>query len=103
MADVFVTETAERDLEAAIRYVMEILSNPKAASRLMDEYEQLLGKLERMPEAFPYVRDSFAAACGYRWGAFGNYMAFFTFDEALDRVVVERVLYKRRDWANLIV
>lgn len=39
---------------------------------------------------------------GYRKLIIKNYIAFFTVDEQARVVDVERILYARRDWLNII-
>jgi len=55
-----------------------------------------------MPDSHPLVRDDRLASMGYRRLEVKNYTVFFTINEKEKTVDVERVLYARRDWANLL-
>ncbi len=96
------TDAALRDLDEAVAYVADVLSNPSAASGLLDRYEEAIGLLETMPLSRPLARDQHLACVGYRWVAVGGHLALFTVDEEARKVTVERVLHASRNWAGLL-
>ena len=69
---------------------------------MMDTIEEALTKLADMPDSYPLVRDDRLASMGYRRLEVKNYTAFFTINDKERVVDVERILYARRDWANLL-
>ena len=97
-----VSNPAEEDLRDILRYISTQLSAPITALNMVDTIESALTKLENMPESYPLVRDDRLASMGYRRLEVKNYKAFFTINEKEKIVDVERILYARRDWANLI-
>jgi len=97
-----VSNPAEEDLRDILRYISTQLSAPITALNMVDTIESALTKLENMPESYPLVRDDRLASMGYRRLEVKNYTAFFTINEKEKIVDVERILYARRDWANLI-
>ncbi|WP_236860373.1 type II toxin-antitoxin system RelE/ParE family toxin [Candidatus Formimonas warabiya] len=50
----------------------------------------------------PLVTDDRLAMMGYRKLLVKNYIVFFTIDEELKVVDVERILYTRRDWHHIL-
>ena len=98
---VVVTEAAERDLTCIVDYVSNHLSNPSAATSILDELKRLVEDLERLPGAHAVVRDELLALAGYRWSAVGPYMAFFTVDEDSGTVNIERVLHSTMNWREI--
>jgi len=70
--------------------------------KMLDTIEEALAKLAVMPDSYPLVRDDRLASMGYRRLEVKNYTAFFTINEKDKTVDVERILYARRDWANLL-
>lgn len=99
---VFESVHASRDLDMTIAYLVDTLKNPQAAKRVIDEYEKLLGNLEKTPEAYPLVRDDLLAFAGYRWAAVSSYMVFFTVNEDIKRVDIHRITHESRNWVKLI-
>ena len=97
-----VSQPAEEDLRDIVRYISSQLSAPITAVKMMETIEEALSKLSNMPHSYPIVRDDRLASIGYRRVDVKNYTAFFTIDEKKKVVNIERVLYARRDWANLL-
>ena len=99
---VYVSEPAEEDLRDIVRYISSQLSAPMTALKMMETIDVALSKLADMPQAYPLVRDDRLASMGYRRINVKNYAAFFTINETAKVVDVERILYARRDWAQII-
>lgn len=99
---VSVTQKASDDLSATVWYITLSLSNASAARQLLDSFDELVDKLESFAPTYPFVRDDVATSAGYRWAEFGNYMVFFRVDEQLGVVCIDRISYKKRNWAALI-
>ena len=97
-----VSEPAEEDLCDIVRYISSQLVAPITAMQMMETIESALSKLSNMPKGYPVVRDERLASMGYRRLDIKNYVAFFTINEKKKVVDVERILYARRDWANLL-
>ena len=97
-----VTAAAERDLTEAVLYIHDVLKNPQAALRLLDEFEGCVDGLSEQPALRPLVRDERLARRGYRWAPVGGYMVFYTLCEADHRVYVERILFVRSDWRAVL-
>ena len=97
-----VSNPAEEDIRDIIRYISSQLSAPITAMKMLDTIEEALAKLAVMPDCYPLVRDDRLASMGYRRLEVKNYTAFFTINEKDKTVDVERILYARRDWANLL-
>jgi plasmid stabilization system protein ParE len=97
-----VSEPAAEDLRDIVRYISAQLNAPITAVNMMEIIEAALTALESMPHRHPVLRDDRLASMGYRRIDIKNYTAFFTIDEKGKVVDVERILYARRDWANLL-
>ena len=97
-----VSSPAEEDIRDIIRYISSQLSAPMTAMNMVDTIEEALTKLADMPESYPLVRDDRLASMRYRRLEIKNYTAFFTINEKEKTVDIERILYSRRDWANLL-
>ncbi|WKY49080.1 type II toxin-antitoxin system RelE/ParE family toxin [Eubacteriaceae bacterium ES3] len=97
-----ISKPAENDLRDIILYISSQLSAPMTATKMMDTIEEALLSLAEMPEKYPLVRDESLSSMGYRKLLIKNYIAFYTIDELLKVVNVERILYARRDWLRLL-
>lgn len=108
---------AAHDLDAIIAYHVDTLKSPRAAKRVLDEYEQLIDTLEQTPWAFPLVRDELMSFAGYRWASVSSYMVFFTVAENDDKknqgeqnavsecegvVSIHRIAHESRNWTRLL-
>jgi len=100
--NVDVSELAENDLRDIIHYISTQLSAPMSAENMLDEIERSISTLDEFPYRHPKVMDELLATRGYRILAVKNYIAFYTIDEQSKTVNVERILYARRDWAQLL-
>ena len=99
---VHITTAAERDLNRAADYIEFSLKNPTAADNLVDEAEEALSGLSRMPERFALVDDKLLAAWGVRFVSVKNYLAFYTVSQASNTVYILRFLYGKSDWASIL-
>ena len=100
--NVSVADHAKADLRETTQYISSQLSAPAAALRLADAFDEAFVELEDMPEKYPLVPDDRLAALGYRKRRIKNYLMFFTISEESHAVYVERILYARRDWKNIL-
>jgi len=96
------SESAEDDLRDIIRYISSQLAAPITAIEMIETLEKALSKLSDMPHGYPLLRDERLASMGYRCVNVKNYTVFFTINAKEKAVDVERILYTRRDWANLL-
>lgn len=97
-----VLQPAKHDMRDIYLYIANELHVPIAAADLLDEIENALGRLAFSPHGNPRVRHERLAHQGYRMLIIRNYIAFFTINEQAKVVEVERILYGRRDWANIL-
>lgn len=94
--------SATRDLDVAVAYLADTLKSPSAAKRLLDEYEDLVSALKKMPFVHPLVRDDLLAFCGYRWAKASSYLVFFTVNENAATVDIHRIAHESRNWMQLL-
>ena len=100
--NVVVAWRAKSDMSEISAYITDELYNTEAALKLLDEiYDQLIS-LKQMPKRFALVSDERLALLGIRSIPVRNYLIFYTADDTAKTVNVVRVLYFRRDWANLL-
>ena len=100
--NVNLTEPAENDLRDIVRYISSQLNAPITALNMMQTIKEALSKLETTALAHPFVRDDRLAHLGYRSLVIRNYIAFYVVNEKKKSLDVDRILYGRRDWRNIL-
>ena len=55
-----------------------------------------------MPLRYPLVADKVLAGQGIRFFPVNNYLVFYAVRKNKKTVVIERVIYKRRDWLAIL-
>ena len=99
---VYISSSAEKDLADIGRYIFYELSAPVAAFSMIEAAQKAIEGLSEMPHRYALVLDERLAAMGYRKIIVKNYIVFFSVDEKEKAVNVERILFGRRDWQNLL-
>jgi len=102
MYNIDVSINAERDIMEAINYIDEELQDRTAAENLLDEVEKAIYSLTDMPKRYPLANDDILAGWGIRVFPINNYLVFYIVREQTKTVVIERFLYKRRDWSSIL-
>ena len=97
-----ITDLAEEDILATVKYISNALKNPIAANNLLDEIEKHEKKLEEMPNIYPFVNDEYLSQKGIKYVIIKNYLMFFTIDENNKIVNVIRFLYGRMNWQTIL-
>lgn len=97
-----ISEPAENDLRDIVRYIAAQLSAPLTALKMMDLIEESIMGLAIMPQKCSPVIDERLALMGYRKLPVKNYVVLFTIDEKAKVVDIERILYARRDWRQIL-
>lgn len=100
--DLFVTEAAHEDLEEALAYIAGDLSNPRAATNLLDEVEAVYGQIKDFPMLYECCHDLRLRNLGYRKVVIGNFVLVYHPAEEEKRVYILRFFYGGRDYEKLI-
>ena len=100
---VLIAEPAERDLDQALNYIVNVLAAPSAAASLLDEFERLLVLLADNPSLFGVDFDvSEALATRVRHCMAKGYEIYYQVDEANHRVLTLAFLHGSRDAARIM-
>jgi len=97
-----ITDIAEEDILATVKYISNELKNPVAANNLLDDIEKHEKVLEKTPAIYPFVHDEHLAGKGLKYVIIKNFLLFYTIDKKSKIVNVIRFLYGRRDWKNIL-
>ena len=97
-----ITDIAEEEILATVKYIAKELKAPVAANNLLDEIEKHEDNLSKTPNMYPNVPDEYLASKGLKLVIIKNYLMFFTIEEENKTVNVLRFMYGRRDWKNIL-
>lgn len=93
-------ESAERDRDRIVLYLLDEFGSPQAAGHFMDELDAVIANLEAVAESFPLAREARVARMGYRKALFMNYIALFKVEG--DEANVARIFHQSQDYAKLV-
>ncbi|QUH26182.1 type II toxin-antitoxin system RelE/ParE family toxin [Serpentinicella alkaliphila] len=97
-----ITEPAEADLHQIAKYIAIELLEPKLAMKVLNTIEKAVLSLEEMPFRHPVVNDNRLCQLGIRQVIVDNYIIFYVINEKKKLVTIIRILYRKRDWLNLL-
>jgi len=91
---------ALQDLDEIWDYITKDLFNPEAAENVVNAILDAVDVLEDFPESGAPLEPHIDLDTPYRFVTAGNYIAFYRFED--NAIYVDRVLYKKRNYANLL-
>ena len=97
-----ITKPAENDLHEIARYISSELLEPESAVEVINKIANAIFKLEELPLRHSIVFDNELASQGIRKFIIDNYIVFYIVNEKNKLVTIIRILYKRRDWINIL-
>jgi plasmid stabilization system protein ParE len=100
--DIILETTAALDLYGILDYITDVLKQPETAERIFLSIEEQIMTLDYMPTRHNIVRDEPYASLGVRMMPVESYFAFYVVDEIKYEVHILRILYKRREWQNIL-
>lgn len=100
--DIKITGPAEKDLKKIGEYIANELLEYNRAMKVIDKIARAIFSLEEMPLRNAIVADDKLASQGIRKFIIDNYIVFYIVDQDNKRVTIIRILYKRRDWINIL-
>ena len=91
------SEQASDDLADIIRYINDVLCNPRAAERFFIATTEKIKLLRENSYLYPLHHDKQLRAEGYRFVAVGNYLMFYVIDDGNSIVNIVRIVYSKRN------
>ncbi len=97
-----ISQPAEEDLNQIVDYIVVQLAAPAAALDFIEHFSNVVSSLKSYPHRCSMVRDEEFQLHGFRKIFVKNYIVFFTANETEQTVFINRVLYNRRNWTDII-
>lgn len=93
---------AQSDITDIMRYIGQVLLEPRTAGNLYRLLKEEILSLKQMPERYPYEDDDRLRALGIRKLLVKNYKVLYFVDTERQLVQVARVVYAGRDISRLL-
>lgn len=92
---------ARKDMIDIVRYLSVGLQNPQSANNLADELIQATERLREFPYSAPVYQPIRPLAHEYRKLSVQNYLIFYWVDDRQQLITIARIVYAKRDLAQL--
>ena len=99
---VVITEDAEADLDAFIRYLLFEKKNRQAASTVLDDFEATKESLKRVAGSLKLCDNPKLNVLGYRRINFLSHRYFMLYRIEGDTAVVDNILHELQDYENKV-
>ena len=93
---------AQSDITDIMRYIGQVLLEPRTAGNLYRLLKEEILSLKQMPERYPYEDDDRLRALGIRKLLVKDYKVLYFVDTERQLVQVARVVYAGRDISRLL-
>ena len=93
---------AQTDITDIVRYIGQVLLEPRTAGNLYRLLKEEILSLKQMPERYPYEDDERLRALGMRKLLVKNYKVLYFVDSEQQLVQIARVFYAGRDISRLM-
>ena len=93
---------AQSDITDIMRYIGQVLLEPRTAGNLYRLLKEEILSLKQMPERYPYEDDDRLRALGIRKLLVKNYKVLYFVDTERQLVQIARVVYAGRDISRLL-
>ncbi len=100
MTEVVISPLAAADMTEIADYISREKRSPGAALRLIRRFRKEITALSTFPLSGSQLIPPGSERCPYRYIVCGNYLIFYHVNS--ERVMVDRVLYGRRDYMALL-
>lgn len=97
-----VTDAAHKDLDEALDYIVNRLSNPTAAAHMLSQVEECYSQLRTFPFLYEACHDIRLRDAGYHKTGIGNYILVFRPDVETQTVYILRYFYGARDYEKML-
>lgn len=92
-----ITNQAEEQLQAIVKYIAYELKAPKATLHLLDEIESATSSLSQFPVRVALTEEEPWRSLGIHKMPVKNFLVYFWIDEESNKVQVTAIIYARRD------
>lgn len=92
-----ITNQADKQLQAIVKYIASELRAPQAALRLLEEIEKAASSLSQFPQRISLTEEEPWRSLGIHKMPVKNFLVYFWIDEENSKVQVTAIIYGKRD------
>ena len=96
------TDTAKSDLREISISIAELAKDKNIAIRYVKELQESTKILETFPESGAIPRDLILKSSGYRFLTHKDYLLFYLYEKAENRVYIMAVFHGKRDYMRVM-
>lgn len=100
--NVRILPTAQTDINGALNYIANDLSNPTAALKLWKVISDCFTRLKGSPLYGRELETNTPLKYTYRWVMAENYLIFYTVNESLETVYIMRMLFGSSNYISIL-
>lgn len=100
--NLYITETANKQLDNIVNYMIHKLKNPSAASLFLDNLEQKLKVLCDNPQMYELIQDKRLLIKGYRKIPLDNYIIIYLVNDNTQEIEIRDIFYCRQDYSKYL-
>ena len=96
------SKDARKDLIDIYCYIKYNLQEPNIAKKLVKKIREEVYKLEDNPTIYAIIKDEIIKKRKIRKIKVNNYIVFYRLEENNKIVEIVRIMYRRRNWTNIL-
>lgn len=97
------SELAEKQYESILSYIANVLKNLQALENVMDDFDDTIGKLEKMADTFGFCKSDRLKKMGLHRIRFVKHRYLFVYRINSNQVIVEGMYHELQDYENSIM
>ena len=101
--NVELSELAEKQYDKILSYISKVLKNPQALENVMDDFDDTVGKLEKMADTFSYCKSDRLRELGLRKISLTKHRYLLVYRVTGSKVIIEGIYHELQDYENSIM
>ena len=101
--NVELSELAEKQYDNILSYISNVLKNPQALENVMDDFDNTVGKLEKMADTFGFCKSKRLKEMGLHKIKFARHRYLFVYRIVDEIVIIEGIYHELQDYENSII
>lgn len=98
--EVELSELAEKQYDDILSYIANVLKNPQALKRVMDDFDHTIDRLEKNADVFGYCKSIRLKSMGLRQIGFEKHRYLFVYRIKENRVIIEGMYHELQDYEH---
>ena len=101
--NVELSELAEKQYDNILSYISNVLKNQQALENVMDDFDDTVGKLEKMADTFSFCKNKRLKEMGLHKIRFARHRYLLVYRIVDEIVIIEGIYHELQDYENSII